>query len=286
MFSGDGRSGLNANFSSLPYVPVMKDIQSQTDHRRINIKKVGVKDISYPITVLDKAQKVQRTVARVNMYVNLPHRFKGTHMSRFIEILNRFRGEINLKSFHHILQEMKERLDAPAAHVEIEFPYFLKKAVQHPDAIGRGEYRCKMHGSLTLEDDLTLEVRVPIGASRLSRQKEGLPRSSGQWGAVDVSLRCRQFIWMEDIIQIIEKVIAEQQYLGVAEAGDPNETCGPLPLSVEQLAKALSRSLSQHQGIRWFAVTVENMAEGYSTFASLEWPENEVLKATHERGLH
>jgi len=77
----------------------MKDIQSQLDHRRINIKKVGVKDITYPIMLLDKAKKLQRTVANFNMYVNLPHRFKGTHMSRFVEILNQYHGEIDIKNF-------------------------------------------------------------------------------------------------------------------------------------------------------------------------------------------
>ena len=105
----------------------MKDIQNQTDHRCIDIKKVGVKTITYPVTVLDKAQASQKTVATVNMYVNLPHRFKGTHMSRFVEILNRFHGEIDLNAFHDILEEMKGRLEAEAAHIEITFPYFLKK---------------------------------------------------------------------------------------------------------------------------------------------------------------
>ncbi|MCK5232803.1 MAG: GTP cyclohydrolase I FolE2, partial [Desulfobulbaceae bacterium] len=106
---------------------LMKDIQNQPDDRRINIKKVGVKSISYPISVLDKENKIQRTVATVNMYVNLPHLFKGTHMSRFIEILNRFHGDINLRSFRFILEEMKTKLKAESAHIEIEFPYFLKK---------------------------------------------------------------------------------------------------------------------------------------------------------------
>ncbi|MEA2083844.1 MAG: GTP cyclohydrolase, FolE2/MptA family [Thermodesulfobacteriota bacterium] len=105
----------------------MKDIQNQPDDRRINIKKVGIKGISYPISVLDKKKKIQKTVATVNMYVNLPHLFKGTHMSRFIEILNRFHGDINLRSFRLILEEMKTKLKAEAAHIEIEFPYFLKK---------------------------------------------------------------------------------------------------------------------------------------------------------------
>ncbi|PIE66083.1 MAG: hypothetical protein CSA26_01890, partial [Desulfobacterales bacterium] len=88
----------------------MKDVQSLHDSRRINIRKVGVKNISYPITLLDKSHKTQQTVASVNMYVNLPHRFKGTHMSRFVEILNQFHGRFNLETLQLILQEMKERL--------------------------------------------------------------------------------------------------------------------------------------------------------------------------------
>jgi hypothetical protein len=119
---------------------VMKDIQNLSDDRRINIRKVGVRRISYPVTVLDKARSIQKTVATVNMYVNLPHRFKGTHMSRFIEILNRFHGEINLKSFHRILQEMKDRLNAEAAHMEIEFPYFLQRG-QSPRFHRHGAHR-------------------------------------------------------------------------------------------------------------------------------------------------
>ena len=107
----------------------MKDIQNQVDHRRINIKKVGVKTITYPITVLDKAQSSQRTIATINMYVNLPHHFKGTHMSRFIEILNRFHGKIDMKRFSSILEEMKLRLDAEAAHLEMTFPFFLQRDV-------------------------------------------------------------------------------------------------------------------------------------------------------------
>ena len=93
----------------------MKDIQSSADSRRIDIRKVGVKTITYPITVLDKANRTQSTIAKVNMYVNLPHQFKGTHMSRFVEILNRFHGDFKLKTYRLILEEMKSRLDAETA---------------------------------------------------------------------------------------------------------------------------------------------------------------------------
>lgn len=253
----------------------MKDIQSQLDHRRINIKKVGVKDISYPVTVLDKERKLQKTVAKVNMYVNLPHRFKGTHMSRFIEILNRFHGQIDLKSFRKILEEMKEKLQAQSAHMEIEFPFFLKKRSRYPNAIGTGEYECRMHGSLSDTDELTLEIRLPVAPPPLAQQDEGLPRSLGQWGGASVSLRCRHFIWIEDLIQMLEEVIANSRRRHLSSDA-PGARAELQPMSVEEIAISLGRRLAAHPDIRWYSVTVENLADGYSTFATLEWPESEA----------
>jgi GTP cyclohydrolase I len=260
----------------------MKDIQSQFDHRRINIKKVGVKDISYPITVLDKAKKIQRTVATVNMYVNLPHRFKGTHMSRFIEILNRFHGEIDLKSFHRILEEMKTKLEAEAAHIEIEFPYFLEKNRSDANVVGIGEYPCRMHGSLANEYDLALEVTVPISPPLPGQSNEALPRSLGHWGYARVGIRFRHFIWIEDLIQMVEEVIGHS-YWGCLSADFNPQPSSPTPaasgqggqrfsMSVENITKALGEVLADHPDIRWFTISVENLAEGYSVFSSLEWP--------------
>ena len=106
----------------------MIDIQNQKDHRNIDIRKVGVKGIKYPIIVMDRAQGTQPVNATINMYVSLPHHFKGTHMSRFVEILNEFRGQINIRTFHTILDQVREKLHAESAHMEIEFPYFIEKA--------------------------------------------------------------------------------------------------------------------------------------------------------------
>lgn len=247
----------------------MKDIQSQPDHRRINIRKVGVKNISYPITVLDKSQKFQKTVATVNMYVNLPHHFKGTHMSRFIEILNRFRGDISPKNFHLILEEMKNRLQAEAAHVEIEFPYFLKKTATHPNAVGLWKYQCKMHGSLQDVDDLILEIEVPISPPFPTQTANGMPRSLGHWGIADICLRFKQFFWIEDLIQLVEEVTAHNLSWSKSDSMPSDYN-----LSVEQIAKALGKKLAEQPDISWFSLQVENLSEGYSTFATLEWPES------------
>ncbi|MBU0729176.1 MAG: GTP cyclohydrolase I FolE2 [Proteobacteria bacterium] len=247
----------------------MKDIQSQPDHRRINIKKVGVKDISYPITVLDKAERHQKTIAKVNMYVSLPHHFKGTHMSRFIEILNRFHGDINIQSFHRILEEMKAKLQAEAAHMEIEFPYFLKKKFPHPNSSEMAKYICRMHGSLTDKDNLTLNVKVPISPPLPSQTYHGLPRSLGNWGIADISLQFKHFFWIEDLIQMVEEVTSYH----LAKPEDPRDDEANSSLTVEALTKSLGNKLKTHPDIKWFSVLVENLSEGFSTFASLEWPE-------------
>ena len=239
----------------------MKDIQSLRDDRRINIRKVGVKTISYPVTVLDREHRTQQTVATVNMYVNLPHRFKGTHMSRFVDILNRFHGRFNLRSFHLILEEMKKRLEAEAAHLEIRFPYFLQKDVDG-SSIGLERYECRMHGSLQEEDDLVLAIEVPISLPRGQGREEGMPRSMGRWGSVQVAVRFNHFIWIEDLVAMVEDGLG----LGVR-----------LPDSVESVCCRLGEVLAANSAIRWYNVIVENLADGYSTFASLQGPETTEL---------
>jgi len=233
----------------------MKDIQNLRDDRRINIRKVGVKTISYPVKVRDREKRIQETVAKVNMYVNLPHRFKGTHMSRFVEILNRFHGEINLNSFHLILQEMKDRLNAEAAHVEIEFPYFLQRDDLSGSSPAIQRYECRMHGSLQVVDDLVLELTVPIMTAPSVAAGGGLPRSMGRWGAARVAVRFGQFIWIEDLIALVEE--------GVAQGSEP-------PDSVESVTRNLSQVIADHPAISWYSIVVENLSQGYATFASVE----------------
>ena len=238
----------------------MKDIQSQFDSRRINIKKVGVKKVPYPITVKDKAQKTQHTIASANLYVNLPHKFKGTHMSRFVEILNEFHGEITMKSFSSILAKMKERLDAEASHLELEFPYFLKCEKHGRNYVAN--YKCAMHGSLLDESDLTLTIDVPISLPLLEKKEERLPGSMGSWGTVQVSVRFNQFFWIEDLLVLIEKAVEK-------ELTDEPLNNGST-LSVESLSKTVASGLEGTHEIEWFSVTVHNFGDDFSTFAAVE----------------
>ncbi len=244
----------------------MKDIQSLHDDRRINIRKVGVKTVSYPVTVLDRRERTQRTVATVNMYVNLPHRFKGTHMSRFVEILNRYHGAFNLRTFRLILQEMKGRLEAEAAHLEIEFPYFFRQDTASEP--GEERYLCRMHGSLKDTDDLVMEIEVPIVLPRPGRQEPGLPRSLGRWGQARVAVRFHRFIWIEELIEMVHN--------GLPGAGEPVGAVEPVCLGVGSV-------LADHPDIAWYRVVVENLAPGYTIFASVSGPESGSGNGEQER---
>ena len=111
------------NTAAAPQARVIsvEDVQSRADTRQIPINQVGIKDINHPVRVKDRSAGEQHTVANFNMYVNLPHNFKGTHMSRFVEILHRER-EISVESFGSLLAEMTERLEADSGHIEMSFP--------------------------------------------------------------------------------------------------------------------------------------------------------------------
>ncbi|MGI6657667.1 MAG: GTP cyclohydrolase, FolE2/MptA family [Desulfobulbus sp.] len=230
----------------------MKDIQGLHDSRQIGIRKVGVKTIFYPIIVLDKASKTQQTVARINMYVDLPHHFKGTHMSRFIEILNRFHRALNLKTVQVILEEMRTRLDAESAHLELAFPYFFQSTgPDQEQALAR--YDCRLHGALLHELDLVVEVDVPVVVS-------GPSGASGRWGQVSVAVRMRTFLWIEDLIALIEAGIGERP--------------SPVDGSAESVCLRVSRALRDRGAFGWYKVVVKNTVNGYAACAVAEWPDN------------
>lgn len=237
----------------------MKDIQSSADFRRIDIRKVGVKTLTYPIMVLDKANRTQSTVARINMYVNLPHQFKGTHMSRFVEILNQFHGALNLKTFRLILEEMKQRLDAEAAHLQVEFPYFLPTGEEGPSFQQR--FDCRLHGSLADTFELLVEVDVPVSLG--SQQPPPAGALAGHWGIATVAVRMTSFLWIEDLITLVQQGMRQPKLQAP---------------SVEHLCLRISKVLEASQVFQWYKVVVKNSASGYSAFAVAQWPH----QSTHQ----
>jgi len=252
----------------------MPDLQKSPDTRRIAIDKVGVKNIRYPIVVLDKHKEQQHTVARVNMYVDLPHQFKGTHMSRFIEILNLYHGEISVESIDTILREMKSRLEASRAHLELEFPYFIEKRAPVSGASGLMDYQCRMIGTLDENQDFILGVAVPVTSLCPCSREISERGAHNQRSVINVCIRYRGHIWIEDLIEMVERCASAPVYSLLKREDEKavTEQAYDNPMFVEDLVRAVTETLMNNVDILWFRVECENFESihNHSAYAQIE----------------
>ena len=252
----------------------LRDVQKSPDTRRIAIDKVGVKDISYPIVVMDRNKALQHTVARVNMYVDLPHHFKGTHMSRFIEILDAHREKIALDKMETILQRMKEKLGATSAHLDVEFPYFVEKKAPVSGARGLMEYTCIFNASLDTKFDFILGVKVPVTSLCPCSKELARFGAHNQRSVMTVRVRYREFIWIEDLIEIIESCGSSPVYSLLKREDEKfvTEQAYENPRFVEDMVREATLKLSAVDNITWFSMEAENYESihKHSAYASVE----------------
>jgi GTP cyclohydrolase I len=240
----------------------VKDTQSQRDERNLPIDKVGIKNLRYPITVLDRQHRHQPTVARINMYVDLPHRYKGTHMSRFVELLHLFRPEVSLKKISTILGHMKQHLNAASAHIELTFPYFIEKRAPISGAPGLMDYTCTISGSSSRDNplDLVLEVVVPICSVCPCSKEISAVGAHNQRGEVRLQTRFKRFIWIEDMIEVVERTASCDVFSVLKRVDEKHvtETAFTHPKFVEDIVRDVALQLRQDANITWFSVSAEN----------------------------
>lgn len=269
-----GSSTVTLQPLSVDSTGLMRDIQKSHDTRRIAIDKVGVKDISYPIVVMDKNRKFQHTVARVNMYVDLPHHFKGTHMSRFIEVLNAYREEIALDKLEAFLHEMKKKLGAENAHLEMEFPYFIEKKAPVSKARSLMEYTCSFSATLGEAFDFVLGVQVPVTSLCPCSKELSHYGAHNQRSIVSVQVRYREFIWIEDLIELIERCGSSPVWSLLKREDEKfvTERAFENPKFVEDMVREVTQSLSALHPITWFSVSAENFESihKHSAYAQIE----------------
>jgi GTP cyclohydrolase I len=254
----------------------MIDVQNQPDQRRIPIEKVGVKDIRYPIIVRDKVHETQSTVASINMYVNLPQEFKGTHMSRFIEVLNRRHGKITINNFLGILEELKDELNAQAAHIEMEFPYFVEKGAPVSGEKSMMEYLCRYIGEINHQKKLFhVGITVPVTTLCPCSREMSERGAHNQRGNVTATLEFRKFFWIEDIIELIEASASAPVYalLKREDEKQVTEQAYDRPMFVEDLVREVTRRLRDDGNFTWFRVEAENFESihNHSAYAMVEW---------------
>ena len=253
----------------------MKDIQNQRDYRNIPINKVGIKNLRYPITVRDRRDGFQHTVATINMFVDLPHEYKGTHMSRFVEMLHLLQPEVSLEKFSVILENMKEHLNAASAHMEMTFPYFIEKKAPVSASPGMMDYTCSIAGSSDADGkvDLVSEVVVPISSVCPCSMEISDLGAHNQRGEVRLSTRFKKFIWIEDMIELVESSASSDVYSVLKRVDEKRvtEKAFSNPKFVEDIVRDVAKKLQADDNITWFSVSAENFESihNHSAFAHI-----------------
>ena len=251
------------------------DVQSSADTRRLAINKVGIKSIRHPIVVKDKREGVQHTIATFNMYVHLPHNFKGTHMSRFVQILNQHGREISVESFESILREMVEKLEARSGYIEMAFPYFVNKIAPVSGVQSLLDYDVTFIGEIV--DGayrFTMRVLVPV-TSLCPCSKEISERGAhNQRSHVTLTVRTRGAVWIEDVVRIAEEQASSELY-GLLKRPDEKfvtERAYDNPKFVEDMVRDVAAALNADDRIEAYIVESENFESihNHSAYALIE----------------
>lgn len=254
------------------------DVQNLEDTRRIDIDKVGIKAIRHPVRVKDRTGGEQHTIATFNMYVYLPHNFKGTHMSRFVEILNARETEITVESFQRMLPEMIEKLNSEAGNIEMAFPYFVNKAAPVSGVKSLMDYEVTFIGEISGgKPSMTLKVVVPVTSLCPCSKKISAYGAHNQRSHVTVSARIADgapFLWIEDIIDLVESVASCELY-GLLKRPDEKyvtERAYDNPKFVEDMVRDTAHLLNLDKRICHYVVESENFESihNHSAYAMIE----------------
>ncbi|MBN1895708.1 GTP cyclohydrolase I FolE2 [bacterium] len=252
----------------------VKDVQNQPDARKMSIDRVGVTRLRYPVTVLDRKNGIQHTVGDLEMTVSLPHHFRGTHMSRFIEILNEHHRELHIDKIGDVLEKMKSRLEAEEAHIRLRFPYFIEKAAPATGAMGLVEYTGLYEGSLSGKMDFMLGVEVPVTTLCPCSKEISESGAHNQRSIVRIRIRYSSFVWLEDLIETAEACASSPVYSLLKREDEKavTETAYSRPMFAEDMVRDIALKLEQDPRILWYGAESENMESihNHNAFASIE----------------
>ena len=254
--------------------PSIEDVQGRADTRQIPINRVGVKDVYHPVRVKDRSNGEQHTIANFNMYVNLPHHFKGTHMSRFIEILHHER-EISVDSFRTMLEEMTQRLDADAGHIEMSFPYFVMKKAPATGVESLMDYRASLVGERREgRTHLWLKVVVPVTSLCPCSKKISDYGAHNQRSHITITAKISEHIWIEELIELAEQEASSELY-GILKRPDEKyvtERAYDNPKFVEDMVRDIAVRLNKEERVLAYVVESENFESihNHSAYALIE----------------
>ncbi len=253
----------------------IEDVQNRKDTRHIPINKVGIKDIRHPVRILDRSGGEQHTIANFNMYVNLPHNFKGTHMSRFVEILNNHEREISVLSFKEMMSEMAELLEAESGHIEMSFPYFINKTAPVSGVQSLMDYDVSFIGEIhSGKHIMTIKVIVPVTSLCPCSKKISDYGAHNQRSHITITATVNDFIWVEELIELIEQEASCELY-GLLKRPDEKmvtERAYDNPKFVEDAVRDVAARLNADDRISAYVVESENFESihNHSAYALIE----------------
>lgn len=253
----------------------LHDVQSGRDHRELRIDKVGVRGLRFPITIRDKARATQNTIATIGMFVDLPKEFKGTHMSRFIEVLNAHGGVVHVENIEEILFAMQQKLKANTAHLEMEFPFFLTKKAPVSGMAGVMDYTARFDATaIGKEIDFVLTVVTPVTTLCPCSKAISKYGAHNQRGHCTVATRSRKPIWIEDIIALVEASASSELYSLLKRQDEKavTERAYENPVFVEDLVRNVATRLNAHPDVAWYRVEAENFESihNHNAYACIE----------------
>ncbi len=276
------------NFRGGDYHGQLEDVQNHGDDRQVAIDQVGVCDLRYPIMVLDRRLEKQQTIACLSLSVSLPHHFKGTHMSRFIEVLERHRGEVTVRTVPAILTELRTRLDAEQAQVTVDFPYFLERTAPVSGAKSLMEYDCSFKASLDGgKNDFVLSVRVPVTSLCPCSKAISDYGAHNQRGYVTMEIRTEQrdsneteLVWIEELVEVAEQSASAPIYPLLKREDERHVTMQAYenPVFVEDIVRNVAIRLKADPRVAWFQVHAVNQESihNHGAFARIEWRRTEA----------
>ncbi|WP_456379067.1 GTP cyclohydrolase FolE2 [Thiolapillus sp.] len=255
----------------------IEDVQGSTDTRQIAINRVGIKDIRHPVRVKDRSEGEQHTVANFNMYVFLPHNFKGTHMSRFVAILNNHEREISISSFKDMLMEMVQRLESEAGHIEMTFPFFINKTAPVSGVQSLMDYEVTLIGEVENgKPSMLTRVVVPVTSLCPCSKSISDHGAHNQRSHVTVTVSTDDFIWIEEIIELVESEASSELYSLLKRPDEKfiTERAYDNPKFVEDVVRDVAGRLNDDQRIRSYVVEAENFESihNHSAYARIEKP--------------
>jgi len=257
-----------------PKVVLVEDVQNRADTRQIPINRVGIKEIVHPVKVRDRSSGDQHTVATLNMYVNLPHNFKGTHMSRFVELLHQER-EISVEGFQKILEEMTEKLEAEAGHIEMTFPFFVMKKAPVSGVESLMDYQASLIGERRKGvTSLWVKVVVPVTSLCPCSKKISQYGAHNQRSHVTITAKLREHMWIEELIDIAESEASCELY-GILKRPDEKyvtEKAYENPKFVEDMVRDVAVRMNNEDRVAAYVVESENFESihNHSAYALIE----------------